>query len=46
MAMRHWKFLSIEEVDKKLVVGYLKEAIENQKQGKVLVATKKKNKET
>ncbi len=41
MAMRHWKFHAKEDIDQKMVLGYLKEAIENQKQGKVLVSTKK-----
>ena len=44
-AMRHWKFKAIEDIDKKLVLAYIKEAIENQKQGKVLVASKKKAKQ-
>ncbi|MDT0608225.1 YdeI/OmpD-associated family protein [Croceitalea rosinachiae] len=44
MAMRHWKFESIKEIDKKIVLGYIKEAITNQKQGKVLAAVKKKPK--
>lgn len=44
MAMRHWKFQKETEIDKKMVLGYYKEAIENQKQGKVLVTVKKKPK--
>ena len=44
MAMRHWKFYASEDIDKKIVSNYLKEAIENQKQGKVLVPVKKKAK--
>jgi len=44
MAMRHWKFYSSEDIDKKIVSNYLKEAIENQKQGKVLAPVKKKPK--
>ncbi|MEB8344664.1 DUF1801 domain-containing protein [Flavobacteriaceae bacterium KMM 6898] len=35
-AMRHWKFSSIEKVDKKAVLQYMEEAISNQKKGKVL----------
>lgn len=32
-AMRHWKFLNLEEVDKTSVTAYINEAIENQKKG-------------
>lgn len=42
MAMRRWKFSSLEEIDQEFVEVYLKEAIENQKQGKVLATIKKK----
>lgn len=35
-AMRHWKFSNIEEVDKKIVLLYMEEAIANQKKGMVL----------
>lgn len=35
-AMRHWKFCTIEEVDEKVVLQYMEEAIANQEQGKVL----------
>ena len=32
-AMRHWKFKSISEIDEKVVLQYLQEALENQKKG-------------
>jgi uncharacterized protein YdeI (YjbR/CyaY-like superfamily) len=35
-AMRQWRFTSVEEIDDKLVLKYVNEAIENQKQGKEL----------
>lgn len=41
-AMRHWKFYSINDIDENRVSGYMLEAIENQKNGRVLVPTKKK----
>jgi uncharacterized protein YdeI (YjbR/CyaY-like superfamily) len=41
-AMRHWKFYSIDDIDEKGIMAYILEAIENQKNGRVLVATKKK----
>ena len=31
--MRHWKFQSLDEVDEKIVLGYMKEALDNQKKG-------------
>ena len=31
--MRQWKFLSQEEIDKKGIIVYINEAIENQKKG-------------
>lgn len=34
VAMRQWRFNSIEEIDRSLILKYLSEAIENQKQGK------------
>ena len=40
--MRHWKFNSIEEIDKTIVLAYFHEAIENQKKG-IQLAPKKKN---
>ncbi len=41
-AMRHWKFQSIKEINAKEVLSYFKEAIENQKKGKVLMPMRKK----
>ena len=35
-AMRQWRFTSKSEVDEKLILKYITEAIENQKQGKTL----------
>ena len=35
-ALRQWRFSSADEIDDKLVIGYLNEAIQNQKQGKRL----------
>lgn len=40
-AMRQWRFTSIIEIDEKLVLRYLQEAIENQKQGKEIKPQKK-----
>lgn len=31
--MRHWKFQNLDEVDPKTVLGYMEEALENQKKG-------------
>ena len=39
--MRQWRFTSKEEVNEKEVLAYINEAIENEKQGKVIKATKK-----
>lgn len=33
-AMRQWKFTNIDQIDKRLVLSYIKEAIENQRAGK------------
>jgi len=41
-ALRHWKFNSKKEIDKKLVKEYLLEAIENQKKGKQIKPAAKK----
>lgn len=41
-AMRHWKFYSISEIDETAILAYMEEAIENQKEGRVLVPTKSK----
>lgn len=35
-AMRQWRFTSVDEIDDSLVIKYLHEAIQNQKQGKEL----------
>lgn len=35
-AMRQWKFVSSDEIDEKTVISYIHEAIENQKNGKVI----------
>ena len=40
-AMRRWKFSSQEEIDKKGVIVYINEAIENQKKGLQLKISKK-----
>lgn len=40
-SLRQWRFTSKEEVDEKLVLQYVNEAIENTKQGKVGKPTKK-----
>lgn len=42
MAMRHWKFFDIEDIDEKKISGYILEAIENQKKGISLAPSKKK----
>ncbi|MCP4975789.1 MAG: hypothetical protein GY931_06470 [Maribacter sp.] len=42
-SMRHWKFQSVESIDKPTVLAYIIEAIENQKKGLRLIP-KKKNK--
>ena len=41
-AMRHWKFYDNEAIDANGVLGYLLEAIENQKNGRVLAPLRKK----
>ncbi len=40
-AMRQWRFTSLDEMDKELILQYLEEAIENQKKGKELKPEKK-----
>lgn len=40
--MRHWKFRTIEEVDEKIVLKYIEEAIKNEKKGLTLKPKKKK----
>lgn len=42
VAMRHWHFKSVDQVDEKAVLAYIKEALDNQKKGKVLAPVKKK----
>ena len=39
-AMRNWKFTSINQIDKNAILGYTNEAIENQKNGRVLLPAK------
>ncbi|UOB16990.1 YdeI/OmpD-associated family protein [Abyssalbus ytuae] len=41
-ALRQWRFQSVNDIDEKLVKSYLKEAIQNQKEGKELKPQKKK----
>ncbi|WP_435623017.1 YdeI/OmpD-associated family protein [Flagellimonas sp.] len=40
--MRHWKFSSLSEIDREGVLSYMKEALENQKNGLVIKPEKKK----
>lgn len=40
--MRQWRFESIDEIDKNLIIKYLEVAIENQRQGKEIKPEKKK----
>ena len=40
-AMRQWRFTSGEEIDEKLILAYVQEAIANEKQGKKLRPEKK-----
>ncbi|WP_462250064.1 YdeI/OmpD-associated family protein [Ekhidna sp.] len=39
--MRQWRFESTEEVDEKLLLAYINEAIQNQKEGKEIKSEKK-----
>lgn len=41
-AMRHWKFYAIDDISEQGVQAYINEAIENQRQGRVLAPLKKK----
>ena len=41
MAMRQWRFQSLEEMDTSLISQYVKEAVENRKQGKEIKPKKK-----
>ncbi len=40
--MRQWRFEAIDEMDEKLILEYLNEAIENQKAGKIIKVTRNK----
>jgi uncharacterized protein YdeI (YjbR/CyaY-like superfamily) len=40
-SLRQWRFTSKEEVNEKEVLEYIQEAIENEKQGKIIKPTKK-----
>lgn len=42
-ALRQWRFSDVNEIDEKLVLKYVNEAIENQKKGKEIKADRKKN---
>jgi len=42
MAMRHWHFKSVAEIDEKVVLAYIRESLENQRKGLVLAPAKKK----
>ncbi|NAS29780.1 hypothetical protein GTQ40_02245 [Flavobacteriaceae bacterium R38] len=42
VAMRQWRFESLDDIDKKLVNSYVLEAIDNQKQGKGIKPVKNK----
>lgn len=46
MAMRHWHFKAVDEIDKQGVLAYIREALENQKKGMVLAPAKKKKEKT
>ena len=41
-AMRQWRFSSAKEMDEKLILKYISEAIQNQKEGKEIKPTKNK----
>ena len=40
-SLRQWRFSSREEIDETVILEYIKEAIENEKQGKVIKPSKK-----
>jgi uncharacterized protein YdeI (YjbR/CyaY-like superfamily) len=40
-ALRQWRFTSIDDIDEKLILEYIKEAIKNQKSGKEIKQSKK-----
>ncbi|MBT8301011.1 MAG: YdeI/OmpD-associated family protein [Maribacter sp.] len=42
-AMRHWKFNSIDDIDRPVILAYINEAIENEIRGMCLTPYKKKN---
>ncbi|MFH6602007.1 YdeI family protein [Maribacter algicola] len=42
LTMRHWHFTSLDEIDEKGVLYYIREALENQKKGLVLAPAQKK----
>ena len=39
--MRQWRFKSKEEIDEAVILEYINEAIENEKQGKIIKPSKK-----
>lgn len=41
-AMRHWKFIDTHKLDRKLILQYMEEAIENQKRGLAIRPERKK----
>lgn len=41
-ALRQWRFATVEEIDEQLILHYLNEAIENQKQNKTIKADRSK----
>ncbi|ETN97009.1 YdeI/OmpD-associated family protein [Zhouia amylolytica] len=43
VAMRQWRFTSMDEIDKKLILNYLKEAISNQQEGKEVISARSNN---
>jgi len=40
-SLRQWRFSSIEEVDEKLILEYIQEAIQNEKEGKAIKPVKR-----
>ena len=44
MAMRHWHFKSVEEIDENGVFAYILESLENQRKGLILAPAKKEKK--
>jgi len=44
MAMRHWHFKSVEEIDESAAFSYILESLQNQRKGLVLAPSKKKKK--